>query len=405
MQLERPLIAKKNSHIRIMAALGFMSALAPLSIDMYLPAMPEMAAQLNASDSSVQASLAVFLLGLAIGQLLAGPVSDARGRRDPMMISMGIYITASLLCAFSPSIEVLLVLRFIQGLSGAAGIVIARAIVRDLYDGPELTRFFALLTAIGGLGLIVAPLAGGLLLQIMNWNGIFIVLALLGAVMLLSAYVSVPESLPPSYRITGGLGTSLTTMKGLLLDRSLVGYSITQGLITGGLFSYISGSPFVLQNVYGVSPQICSLLFALNGSGFIIGARLTAKLTAVFSEKSLLLFGLCHSSVNGLFLLAAFLMKWHLAFVIIPMFFIVSSVGIIATTCMSLALQKHKKSAGSAAGILGVISMLFGAAISSMVGLGGSVSVLSMGLVIAFCSLGALVCYMFLVRRKEMEAK
>ncbi|GGG22629.1 multidrug effflux MFS transporter [Paenibacillus abyssi] len=395
------LTGKPQSRLAVGIVLGTITAIAPFSIDMYLPALPDMAADFGASASFTQLSLTLFLVGLALGQLIAGPVSDALGRRTPLIVGMTTFVAISLLCALATSINALLILRFLQGLAGAAGLVIARAIARDSFDGPELTKFYALLTLIGGAGPIVAPLVGGQLLLFTSWQGVFVALAVFGACITFTVIISVPESLPQQARITGGLSQSLSTMTRLLQSRDLLGYSITQGLMMGGLFAYISGSSFIMQDIYEVTPQTFSLLFALNGSGFILGAQGAARLVSRFEERSLLLTGLIISSGAGIFLLLGLLFKASLYWVIPPLFLTVFSVGIISTTSMSLALQKHKQSAGSAAGLLGVIGMLFGAAISPLAGLGGSESAAPLGLVIAACSIGAMLSYLLLVRRLE----
>jgi len=396
-------LAASRSGGRMLAGvvLGTVTAIGPFSIDMYLPALPDMAAEYGTTAAWTQLTLTTFLLGMAFGQIVAGPISDAWGRRGPLFVGMAVYIITSFLCAFAPSVEWLAFLRLMQGLAGASGIVIARAIARDRFDGAELTKFFALLTLIGGAGPIVAPLVGGQLLLVTSWHGVFLLLGAFGALLWLSVYLAVPESLPKHARIAGGLPKSVRAMFGLLRNRALIGYAVTQGLMMGGLFAYISGSSFMMQDLYGVSPQTFSLLFALNGSGYIIGAQGTARLVGKFRESALLLVGLILSAVSGLALFAALLSQASLYAVVPALFVMIFCVGIISTTSMSLALQEHKQNAGSAAGLLGLIGMLFGAVISPLSGLFGGESAVGIGTVIAVCSTGALAGYLLLVPKSE----
>ncbi|HUC92204.1 MAG TPA: multidrug effflux MFS transporter [Paenibacillus sp.] len=391
----------RNRRLQLVLVLGSLTALAPLSIDMYLPALPMLAGDFQTDSATAQLSLTAFFLGLACGQLIAGPVSDAAGRRKPLLIGMSSYVAASLLSAAAPSIEVFVMLRLIQGFAGAFGIVIARAIVRDHYSGAELTRFFAMLSMVGGSAPVLAPIAGGLLLAVIAWPGIFLVLAALGSCMLLAAFYAVPESLADDNRVKGGLGKSLSVMRRLLADREFMGYVLALGLVSAGLFAYIAGSPFILQEIYGVSPQVFSLLFAANGVGFIVGSQLAARIALRFGERRVLAFGLYLSAVNGLILLLILIAGAGLAYVLPPLFIIVACIGIVSTTGSSLALQNHQKSAGTAAALMGLSSMLLGAVVSPLVGLGGSLTALPMGLVITVCNMCAVGCYLGLVRRRR----
>lgn len=379
--------------------LGALTAFGPLSIDMYLPSLPVLTSDLSTSTSLVQISLTACLLGLAFGQLLVGPLSDARGRRKPLIVALIIYAVSSLLCAISSSIWVLIVLRVVQGMSGAAGIVISRAMVRDMYSGSELTKFFSLLMLVNGVAPILAPITGGLLLEVTSWRGVFVVLSILGAIMLLGALFGLPETLPSQRRSTGGIKGTLFTFRSLISDRVFMGYALSQGLVLAAMFGYISGSPFVLQNIYGVSPQTFSVLFAINGLGIIIASQITGRLAGKVSETRLLVTGLGLAALGGIILLAMILIGAGLLAVMIPLFFVVSSVGIVTTTGFSLAMQNQERSAGSASALLGLLPFIFGAIAAPLVGLGGSHTAVPMGIVIAVSEVGAIVCYALMVRR------
>ena len=382
--------------------LGTLAAFGPLSIDMYLPALPHIAKELHTTSSLVQLSLTFFLLGLSLGQLVSGPLSDVRGRRKPLLIGLVIYAIASLLCAFSQSIWFFIILRFIQGFAGAAGIVIARAIVRYLYSGSELTKFFSLLALVNGVAPILAPILGGQLLRIAPWQGVFVVLSIIGLCMFFVVLFSLPETLPVFARSEGGINNTLTTFKNLLFDRSFIGYALAQGLIFAAMFAYISGSPFVLQNVYGSSPQFFSLVFAINGIGIIISSQITGRLAGLVSEKKLFVVGISIAFAGSIILLIMILLHAGLYVILFPLFFVVSSVGMVSTSGSSIAMQNQGKSAGSAAALLGVLSFVFGGSTAPLTGLGNSPA-LSMGIVMAIVSFWAVLMYIFLTPRRQQK--
>lgn len=384
--------------------LGSLSAFGPLSLDMYLPALPKLAGELNSSTSMAQLSLTACLLGLALGQLYAGPVSDVRGRRLPLLIGLILYGVSSVLCAVAPSAELLVLLRFIQGMAGSAGIVISRAIVRDMYSGTELTKFFSLLMLVNGAAPILAPIAGGQLLEFTSWRGVFVVLGLIGVLMLIAVVLALPETLPQERRSKGGLGNTLTTFRRLLSDRTFMGYALAQGFVIAAMFAYISGSPFVLQDIFGVSPQMFSVCFAINGLGIILAGQVTGRLAGRVSDKRLLVSGLALASVAGVALLLAIVSGAGLYAILVPLFFVVSSVGIVSTAGFSLAMRNQSESAGSASALLGVLSFIFGGIVAPLVGIAGNQTAVPMGIVIAAADVSSVLCYLLLVRRHENKA-
>ncbi|WP_149096068.1 multidrug effflux MFS transporter [Paenibacillus terrae] len=383
--------------------LGALSAFGPLSIDMYLPSLPTLADNLHTTTSLAQLSLTACLLGLAVGQIVAGPLSDVRGRRGPLVVSLVLYAAASLLCVFAPNIGVLIGLRFIQGLTGSAGIVISRAVARDLYSGKELTRFFSLLMLVNGVAPIAAPVLGGVLLNFVSWRGVFMVLCVVGVAMLIAVVLGLPETLPVSRRSSGGLKQTLRTLGHLFTDRRFMGYAFSQALITGAMFAYIAGSPFVLQDIFGVSPQTYSIIFAVNGLGIVLFSQLTGRLVGRFSERQLLLSGLLIAAVAGISLLTVAFTGGQLFAVLVPLFFVVSCVGIVSTTTTSLAMQSQQRSAGSASAMLGLLPLLLGSIASPLVGLGSGTTPIPMAIVIAIAEVGALLSFMVLA--KEARAK
>lgn len=381
--------------------LGLLSAFGPLSIDMYLPSLPVLASDLGTTPSLAQLSLTACMIGLSLGQLVAGPLSDVRGRRGPLLIGLAVYAAASLLCLLAPSIASFVVLRFVQGLAGAAGIVISRAIVRDLYSGTEMTRFFSLLMLINGAAPILAPVIGGQLLRVTSWRGVFVVLGAIGIAMFVVVLLGLRETLSAERRSKGGLRQTLATFRRLLGDRAFMGYALTQGLVTAAMFAYISGSPFVLQNKFGVSPQMYSAFFAVNGLGIIVASQLAGRLAGRVGERRLLLAGLVLAASGAALLLVSALAGGGLALVAPALFAVVSSVGLVSTATFSLAMQNQGQAAGSASALLGLLSFVIGAIVAPMTGLGGSESDLPMATIIALCEAGAVLCYVFVIRRSH----
>ncbi|MDN3016105.1 multidrug effflux MFS transporter [Paenibacillus sp. BSR1-1] len=394
-------VLSRSQRIWMAIVLGSLAAFGPLSIDMYLPALPNIAKDFHTNASSVQLSLSFFVIGLASGQLLTGPISDVTGRRKPLLVGLIIYFIVSLLCVFSPSIWGLIILRLIQGFAGSAGIVISRAIVRDLYSGSELTKFFSLLALVNGLAPILAPVIGAQLLKAFPWQGVFIVLSIIGLVMFFVILFGVRETLPEEKRSAGGIKNTFYPFLKLISDRSFMGYALAQGLVFAGMFAYISGSPFVIQDIYGASPQMFSLIFAINAIGIMINSQTAGRLAGRIPETKLFKIGLGMSSIAGIVLLLLLLLQAKLIFVLIPLFFVVSSVGMVNTAGFSLAMQSQGKNAGSASALLGVTSFAFGGIAAPLVGIGAGQTTIPMGIVIVCAGCGAVLSYMILVKRKR----
>ena len=278
-------VLTRRRRIWLTLLLGTVSATGPLAIDLYLPALPQMKAQFATTASLMQLSITACLIGLALGQLIAGPLSDQYGRRKPLIIGFVIFGLVSLAMAFIHSVTLLIALRFIQGLAGATGQVLARAVARDLFSGKKLTRFYALLNTVNGVFPIIAPIIGGFMIQYVDWEAIFILLALIGLLIALAVTFGLHESLPPEKRQTGGFHTSLLAMGKLVVQPSFWPLILATGLVYGGLFSYISASTFVFQTGFGMAPQTFSLLYAFNGLGIVVGSNLPGRLAGRFSNR------------------------------------------------------------------------------------------------------------------------
>ena len=388
----------RAQRLKFILILGALSAFGPLSIDMYLPALPTLAQNLDTTQSLAQLSLTACLLGLALGQLIAGPLSDIRGRRGPLIVALVLYTLASLACAFAPSVWILIVLRLIQGAAGAAGIVISRAVVRDLYAGTELTKFFTMLMLVNGLAPILAPIFGGAILNYVSWRGVFSVLCAIGALMLIAVVMALPETLERERRSSGGLGDTLGTFGQLLRSRAFVGYALSQAFVTAAMFAYISGSPFVIQDLFGVSPQGYSLFFAVNGLGIVLFSQITGRLVHRTGESKLLVTGLLIAFCAGVSLTVVTRLGGGLWAIAPLLFLVVASVGMVASTTTSLAMQSQEpRTAGSASALIGLMPLLLGAAASPLVGLGSGQTAIPMGLVIGIAELLALMSYTLLV--------
>lgn len=378
--------------------LGALSAFAPLSIDMYLPALPAVTSTFGSSQSMVQLTLTSCVIGLGCGQLVAGPLSDTFGRRTPLLAGLTGYTALSVACALAGSVPVLVVLRLLQALAGSAGLVIARAVVRDLFDGKAMARFFSMLMLVNGLAPILAPLIGGQLLRFTSWRGVFVTLAALGAVLLVTVALALPETLPRERRAPGKLPQTLRTYRGLLADRAFTGYVLVAGLSFAALFTYISSSSFVLQQLYGLSPQQFSLVFGANSVGIVLFGQLNGRLLNRYDPRALLTVGLVIAAVAGVLLLGAAVSGLGMVAVLVPLWFVVSSIGITFPNCTTLALADHPDTAGAASALLGFGQFLLGGVAAPVVGLGGA-GALPMAATMCGMGLLSLLGYLTAVRR------
>jgi MFS transporter, DHA1 family, multidrug resistance protein len=382
-----------SGKLGLVLIIGALSAFGPLSIDMYLPGLPSLSRELGGPTWQVQLTLTACLLGLAGGQVVVGPLSDTMGRRKPLLIGLFTYAVASLLCAVAPSTPFLILFRLIQGAAGAAGIVISRAIVRDHFSGNEVARFFALTMMINGAAPILAPVIGGQLLSFTSWRGIFLVLTAFGLALLAAAAFGLKESLPVERRRTSGLSETFGAFGILLSDRHFVGYALSAGLAFAAMFAYISGSPFVTEEIYHVSPQMFSLIFAVNALGIVAASQISGQLVGRVDPRKLLAFGLCGSLAGSLLLLVVVIANIGLAGILPAFFIVVSSVGFISPNAAALALAEHPQMAGSASGLMGVSQFIIGAAVSPLVSIGGTGTALPLAIIMALVSTGGFLMF------------
>lgn len=350
--------------------LGLLSAIGPFAIDMYLPALPAIGQSLGADVTAVQLSLTAFFLSLGVGQLLYGPVSDMLGRKPPLYFGLVVFTLASIGCALATSIEMLIVLRFIQGLGAAAGMAIPRAVVRDLHTGNEAARLMSLLILVFSVSPILAPLAGSAVIAVTGWRGVFWGVTLAGLAGLVLIYTLLDETRPASDRVESSLGSALRAYGVLLRDTHYLGLVFIGSSAMTGFFVYLAGSPFVLINHYGLTPTMYSLAFSVNAIAFIGASQFTGALGERFGLVRVVKMAATASGVVMLALLAYYLAGGDQLAVLMVLYFIASAfMGLVIPTTSVLALEKHGAIAGTASALLGTLQMLTGAAAMGVVGL------------------------------------
>ncbi|WP_327182705.1 multidrug effflux MFS transporter [Streptomyces sp. NBC_01334] len=396
------LSARRRAGLLVTLVLGGLTATPPLSMDMYLPALPEVTRSLHAPAATVQLTLTACLAGMALGQLVVGPMSDRWGRRRPLLAGLVVYVVATALCALAPTVELLVACRLLQGLAGAAGIVIARAVVRDLYDGVAMARFFSTLMLISGVAPVVAPLIGAQILRATDWRGVFVLLTGVGLLLTVLVWTRLPETLPVAERHAGGVGEALRSMRRLLGDLPFTGYMLTGGFTFAALFAYISASPFVVQEIYGASPQTFGLLFGVNSVGLVLIGQVNGRvLVGRVRLDRVLAVGL---SVVVLAATALLLMttgvfgEVGLAPVAAALFVLMSAMGVTLPNAQTLALMRVRHSAGSASALLGTSSFLIGAIASPLVGIAGEHTAVPMAVVQLAAALVAVACFVGMCR-------
>ncbi|MEV1294180.1 multidrug effflux MFS transporter [Pseudonocardia sp. NPDC049635] len=361
------------SRLRIALILGALIALGPLTIDTYLPALPQVGQDLGASGTTVQLTLTGTLAGLALGQLLIGPLSDAYGRRLPLLFGTGVHVLASALVAVAPSIEVLTALRVLQGVGAAAGAVVGLAIVRDLFTGRAAATMLSRLMLVMGAAPVLAPTVGGLLLTWTSWRGVFLFLAGYGLVMLAVVTAGLPETLPPQRRRSARFGPTVRTYGTLLRDRAFVGLVLVAGLSMGALFSYVSGAAYVFQEQFGVDQQTFGLLFGAGAIWLVVGTQLNPVLLR-YVEPRRVMTGAVGAGVLAGLVLAVLTATGTggLPAVLAGVWALLLTCGFILPNAPALALARHGRTAGTAAALLGSLQFGIGAATSPVVGLLGN---------------------------------
>ena len=383
--------------------LGSIVAIGPLTIDMYLPALPAIGSEFLASATSVQLTLTGMLIGVALGQIFVGPLSDALGRRRPLLWGVGVHVVASLLCAVAPNLATLGLLRVVQGVGAAAGGVVAMAIVRDLVSGVAAAKVISRLILVLGAAPILAPTLGSFVLRLTDWRGVFVVLAVFGVAIGTMAALALPETLPPPRRQRLNLGTTLRSYRTILADRSFVGLVLVASLGMGAVFSYVSGSSYVMQGQFGLSEQVFGLVFGVGAVGLIGSAQLNVKLLNRFTPRQIMVSALSVSSLGALLMLViAAAHVRSIAGLLIPLWITLTGAGLIMPNAAAMAMTRHGEAAGTAAAVVGCVQFGLGAVTAPMVGAFGSTA-LAMAAVMSIALLGAFASLLFVVRAADME--
>jgi DHA1 family bicyclomycin/chloramphenicol resistance-like MFS transporter len=412
--LEAPLSAHDRSSFRPSARfvliLGALIAIGPLTIDTYLPAFPSITTDLETTSSAVQLTLTGTLIGLALGQLLIGPISDAIGRRRPLVVGIALHVVASLLCVVAPNIATLGVLRVLQGIGVAATAVVTTAMVRDVTSGVGAAKLLSRLMLVMGAAPVLAPTLGSQILRFTNWRGVFVALAALGLVLAIVAIVALPETLAPEDRRSGGVMNSVRTYGSLFSDRIFIGYVLLTGFAMGAIFAYVAGSSFVFQDQYGLSEQQFGLAFGAGSIALIGGTQLNGLLLRWYQPRLILATALIAGFVAGIALIVvAATGAGGLVGLLIPMWGALGSAGLVLPNAPALALSRYGENAGAAAALLGAVQFAVGAVTAPLVGVLG-VDALAMATVVAGSLTLALLVLVAVVRpwsltEAELEAE
>ena len=388
-----------EAYYRLAVILGALTAMGPLAIDMYLPALPTIAREMSTSIASVQVSLAVYFIGIACGQAFYGPLSDRWGRKRALYFGLILFSVASMGCALAGNVNALIALRFLQALGGCAPLVVPRAVVRDYFDQRGSVRMLSVLMLVMGLAPILAPLIGGQLLVNFGWRSVFWLLAAYGVFWLVIVTLFLQESLPAVRRRRQRASDVVATYLGLLRDRTYIGYVLTGALIFAGLLAYISGSPFVFIELFHVQPEQYGLFFGVNAIGIIVASQVNRWLASKYDARHIISAVLPMSLTAGAVLLIDAATGFGgFAGILVPLFFYIASHGFIMPNTTALAMAPHGAVAGSASALLGTVQFVLGASAGALVGVLANGTAVPLAAVIAGCAALAFVTYQTLGR-------
>jgi DHA1 family bicyclomycin/chloramphenicol resistance-like MFS transporter len=367
----------------VLANVVLLTMIAPLATDMYVPAFPIVGVDLRASATEVQLTLTTYFVGMALGQLIGGSVSDQRGRRVPLLVALIVMIGASVVCALSPAIGVMMLARFVQGFSGGWAMVIARSLVVDLASGPHLVTALNVVQGVAGLGPIVGPLLGGVILQVSHWRVSFWLLAAWSLAMLIAVAISVPESLPVGRRHSGGLRRLRGAAGQVLQSRGFVGYLVVMAFSMGVTFAYVATSAFVLQSMNGLSPMAYSLDFAFNAVGLTLATLIAARLAGRVPTRTVIGIGLAATTAAGvLLLIGALWFGMPLWVALVGFFVLMSAQGLIGPNAGALASEEVPDHPGTGSAVLGFLQWCTAGLIAPIAGLGGETTAIPMALIV-----------------------
>ena len=394
------------SNTRAMPILiALLATIGPIGIDMYLPSIPAMAASLGSNEGAIQLSLMTFFVGLMLGQLMYGPLSDKFGRKPLIYLGLSIYILGSIGCTFAQSVEQLQYIRFVQGLGGSIGMVIAFAIIKDQFQGPAMGKMMSMVLAILGLSPVVAPLIGDGLQALGSWRNIFIFLAVYAAIVLAAVAVLLPETREVELRQQFKLTQTIKLFGQIITDRKFIIYALTLCIAQAGFFAYIAGSASVFISEYQLSSTQFSLLFALNAFGLIAAAILNPKVHEKFGPlNAYKIMNISFLLIMAVLILALCLGYSNLAIFCITLFIAVALLGFIMPTGSQLALMFQHKNAGTASALLGALQFGFGAIITTLTGTFSSFGGLGLVTIMFACALiSALLCLITFPKQLPMS--
>ncbi|WP_204036083.1 multidrug effflux MFS transporter [Micromonospora qiuiae] len=394
----------RRQRLRLVLVLGSLIALGPLTIDMYLPALPAIVDDFATSSSTVQLTLTGTLVGLALGQLVIGPLSDALGRRRPLIAGIALHIVASLGCALAPNIAALGALRIVQGLGAAAAAVIGMAVVRDLFSGSAFAQLLSRLLLVMSAAPILAPTLGSELLRWTQWRGIFAALVVFGVLLMLIATFGLSETLPPGRRQRGGALPTARLYRSLLRDRAFVGLVLVAALAMAAIFAYVAGSSFVMQEQYGLSEQQFGFAFGAGAIGLIIATQGNVRLLRRYSPQRILTVALLIGSAAALVLLGVAATGFGgLPALLASLWLALTAIALVMPNAPALALSRHGEAAGTASALLGAVQFGVGAVTAPLVGMLGNGAV-AMALLIAGGLVMALVVLLLVVRPARLAS-
>lgn len=379
-------MATRNSKLYLLITLGIAAAFGPFLTDFYLPTLPVLDKYFNTSASFVQLSLTFCMIGLAVGQLFIGPLSDKYGRKRPLLLSLGLFAVATIGCICSKDIHWFILFRLLQGLAGAGGVVISKSIATDLYEGRELSMFFSLLSGVQGLAPICAPALGGFLLEWTDWKGIFWILLAIG-LLLIFILLFFKESLPIKCRQKENTYSTFHNYIPVLHNKRFINYVLVQAFAMGVMFAYIAASPFIFQTHYGLSPTAYGLCFGANAVAIMLGSF---AVSFFHSAKQAMKTGSVGFGLVSLIVAFTLISNANVIIVESVLFLFLSFLGLILPSSTALALDEERDNSGNASALLGFLTFLFGGVISPLTGLGNMLY--TTGIIIIVCCLGVWRC-------------
>lgn len=388
-------MGKDNSKLFILILLGMLTAFGPFVTDMYLPSLPVMGEYFNTSSSMVQLGLTTSMIGLAVGQIFFGPLSDRYGRRIPLQVAMWLFIVSTMFCLFAQNIQQFVAFRLIQGIAGAGGIVIARSIATDKFSGRDLAKMLAIIGAINGIAPVVAPIIGGVFTEAIGWQGIFGILLVLG-VLLLAGCIRFRESLPKENRLATKWADTFHSFKVVLKNKQFVCYVLQLAFAQGVLFAYIASSPFIIQQHYGYSPFAFSVCFSINAIAIGGAAAFSVKFRRPTNGTLIGCMGMLIFSLLECAALALGCSFWIYELLLLAVLFMM---GMTFTTSTALAMECERDNAGTASALLGAVCFSFGGIVSPLVGIGNIL--VSTGVIFVICSLCSLSSILLALGRRR----